>query len=83
MNKDLKVMKQMQKKYKFVGDKTKTFKYLIDAENQDMTAILDQFKKMDRLKLPEYYESEDEPFWKVSNKLAASNFHQNVTHKQD
>jgi thiol-disulfide isomerase/thioredoxin len=33
MNKDGEVMKNMQKKYKFLGDKSKIYQYELDGEN--------------------------------------------------
>ena len=83
MNKDGEVMKNMQKKYKFLGDKSKIYQYELDGENQTTAQILEQFKQLDRLKLKEYYPSEDEPYWRVSKKLVGSSFNDTVTYQQD
>jgi hypothetical protein len=82
MNKDFKTMKSMEKRFKFLGDKSKVYQYEIDAENLSPTQIVDQFKQLDRLKLPEHHMSDDEHYWRVSNKLVGSTFHQNVTQNE-
>ena len=83
MNKDFEVMKNLQKKYKFLHDKSRVYQYEIDAENLSLTQIVDQFKNLDRQKLKEHFMTDDAPYWRVSNKLVGSTFHQNVTQNGD
>lgn len=76
-------MKQLQKKFKFLQDKSKVYQYEIDAEMLTPKQIVDQFKQLDRLQLPEYYMSDNEHYWRASNKLVGSTFHKNVLENED
>lgn len=78
MNKDSKTKNQMEKKYSFLQDKSKSFLYEIDAESLDIQSVIEQFKLIDRVKSKEHFPSQDPAYWRVSQKLVGSTFGQKV-----
>lgn len=74
MNKDAKMFQQMQKKYKFLSDKSRSFLYEIDAEDIELESVVEKFRLIDRVKLKEHYPSQDPAYWRASQKLVGTNF---------